>query len=417
MESVAPWLGLLVLQPSPFCNIDCDYCYLPARMEKRRMSWDVLEASIRQVYEADIIQDVLNIVWHAGEPLAVPREWYREAFQRIKAIAPDGAEVRHSFQSNGTLVSQEWCDFFKEHNVMVGLSIDGPEHIHDAHRKTRGGKGTHAGAMRAMKLLKQNGIDFHVIAVITKDALDYPDEVFNFFLHNEVHNVGFNIEEVEGNHVTSTLTDAPAGRVEKFLRRIFELETQHAPLLEVREFANARELVRMGAPPTAEDGYPWYNDQARPFGILAVDTDGNISTFSPELLGLKHERFGVFSFGNILREGLYGAMENEKFKLVLTEINAGIKKCATTCPYYEFCGGGAPANKLYENGTFDSSETMYCRYTTQLPLELTLDYFEKKLAEEQITAAAGQMPAATPAGASQRPVKLPAISQMAANPR
>jgi uncharacterized protein len=358
-------------------------------------------------------------VWHAGEPLAVPREWYREAFQRIKAIAPDGAEVHHSFQSNGTLLTQEWCDFFHEHRVQVGLSIDGPAFIHDAHRKTRKGQGTHAGGLRAMNLLKQNGFDYHVIAVITKDALDYPDEIFNFFLEQGVHHVGFNIEEVEGNHVVSTLTDAPVGRVEKFLHRIFELETQHAPLLEVREFANARDLIRMGPPPSDDAGYPWYNDQVRPFGILAVDTDGNISTFSPELLGLKHERFGVFSFGNILKEGLYGAMENAKFKSVLTEINSGIRKCATTCPYYAFCGGGAPANKLYENGTFDSAETMYCKYTVKLPLELTLGYFEKKLAEEQITAAAGKSPttlaALAPMGAVNRAAAPPALAQMAAD--
>ncbi|PTY03512.1 GRRM system radical SAM/SPASM domain protein [Verrucomicrobia bacterium LW23] len=401
MDQVAPWLGLLVLQPSPFCNIDCDYCYLPARMEKRRMSWEVLEAAVRQVYEADLIPDALNIVWHAGEPLAVPREWYREAFARIRAIAPEGAQVNHSFQSNGTLVSQEWCDFMREHNVQIGLSIDGPAHIHDAHRKTRGGKGTHAGAMRAMDLLRRNGFQFHCIAVITKDGLDHPDEIFNFFLENGVHHVGFNIEEVEGNHTISTLTGEAPGRVETFLRRIFELEVQHAPVLEVREFRNARDLIQMGPPPRDEAGYPWYNDQVRPFGILAVDTDGNISTFSPELLGLKHERWGVFSFGNILREGLAGAMENEKFRAVLTEINAGVKKCADTCPYYAFCGGGAPANKLYENGTFDSSETMYCRYTQQLPLELTLSYVEKKLAEEQITAAAqpSEMPGAAPVAA------------------
>ena len=167
-SEIEPWATLLVLQASPFCNINCDYCYLPNRTSTRRMSMQVLASAIEKTYASDLVRGELTIIWHAGEPLAVPISWYEEALATISVTAPTEANIVHSIQSNGTLLNQRWCDFIKSHDIRVGLSIDGPDFLHDLHRKTRRGDGSHRAAMRGLQLLKDNDIPFHVIAVITQ---------------------------------------------------------------------------------------------------------------------------------------------------------------------------------------------------------------------------------------------------------
>src|SRR5207249_630672 len=97
---------------------------------------------------------------------------------------------------------------------------------------------------------------------------------------------------------------------------------------------------------------------------------GNISTFSPELLGARNEKYGNFCFGNVECGDLSRLLNNPTFIRLATEIHAGVQNCANGCDYFAFCGGGAPANKFYENGDFSSTETMYCRHTIQLPVEI-----------------------------------------------
>ena len=91
------------------------------------------------------------------------------------------------------------------------------------------------------------------------------------------------------------------------------------------------------------------------------------------------EPYGEFSFGNVLRDHFADALETPKFRQVLVDIQTGIKQCAETCPYYGYCGAGAPANKYYENGSFASTQTLYCRYTVQMPLDIVLNDMESDL--------------------------------------
>jgi uncharacterized protein len=374
-----PWLRLLVLQPSPFCNINCDYCYLPSRSESHRMEMSTLERIVDAVFASDIIQDGLTIVWHAGEPLAVPLRWYQEAFERIRARAPEGMRVHHSFQTNATLINQAWCDFFKAQDVSVGLSIDGPAAIHDAHRKTRGGGGTHAAAMRGARLLQENGIPFHIISVISAASLGRANEVFDFYVENGFWNVGFNVEETEGEHAASTLGACEcAPGVREFLSVIFERHRAHRERMVIREFDFALERIRCGAPPD-EEAFLYFNEQVRPFGILSVDWQGGFSTYSPELLGMKSATYGDFTFGSIHDGSFLEAVQSAKFRRVLEDIRAGVEACRRECAYFEMCGGGAPANKYYENGSFCSTETMFCRYTVKLPIDLVLADLEHAL--------------------------------------
>jgi uncharacterized protein len=107
--------------------------------------------------------------------------------------------------------------------------------------------------------------------------------------------------------------------------------------------------------------FPWFNEQVRPFGIVSIDWKGNFSTYSPELLGMSVQPYGEFSFGNVTDKHFADALETPRFREVLADIKMGIQRCAEFSAYYGYSGGGAPANKYYENGSFNSTETLYCR--------------------------------------------------------
>jgi uncharacterized protein len=166
--ATAPRLRLLVLQPTPFCNIDCSYCYLSNRKSAARMSLETLDLACRCVFESQLLDRQLEVAWHGGEPLVVPLAWYEEAIALIAKRRPATLQLKHCFQTNGLLVNEDWARFFARTEARIGLSIDGPADLHDANRRTRRGHGTHEGAMRAVRLLQDQDLGFHVITVLTE---------------------------------------------------------------------------------------------------------------------------------------------------------------------------------------------------------------------------------------------------------
>jgi uncharacterized protein len=342
------------------------------------MSEETLRSTVRGIFSTDLAKDALTFVWHAGEPMAVPISWYRRAFEIILEEAPGDLKIIHSFQSNGTLINDEWCDFIKETGICLGLSIDGPAAIHDAHRKTRQGQGTHERTMRGVERLRSHGIDFHVIAVVTRDALDHADEIYDFFVGNGIVRFGFNIEEQEGVHEVSSLDAASNDRVAAFFRTMFTRQKASGGNVRVREFDFALQRI-LWARDAASEQFVYENEQVRPFGILSVDWQGNFATFSPEMLGLQTTEYGIFAFGSFLNGGLDSALANKNFLSVLEDTKAGVERCRRECSFFNLCGGGAPANKYFENGTFDSTETAYCRQVIQLPISIVLEDIESSL--------------------------------------
>ena len=379
-----PWISLLVLQPSPFCNINCDYCYLPDRASKKRMPLEIVGATIEKVFAADLISGPLTVIWHAGEPLTVPISYYEKAFDDIRRKAPAGADIRHCMQSNGTLINEAWCRFINDHNVSIGLSIDGPADVHDAHRKTRSGRGWHQAAMEGLRRLQAHGIPFHVISVITRQSLGRGKDIYQFFYDLGVSQLGFNVEEIEGENAKSSLSAPVPGSesVEAFMATIFELQKENGGRMRIREFDAALGKIQ-GAKSLRSFDFPHFNEQVRPFGILNVDCEGNYSTYSPELLGMAVSPYGSFSFGNILTDDFVDAVESPKFRAVFADIQSGINHCRNSCAYYGYCGGGAPANKYYENGSFATAETMFCKYSVKLPLDLVLSDLEARFTPGQ----------------------------------
>ena len=367
-------VDLLVLQPTTFCNLDCSYCYLPDRQLKHKFSLDLLEPIFHNLFSSPYLNKDFTIVWHAGEPLAMPPNFYKSACDIIDDIAQklnkNQYHFEHSIQTNGTLINQDWCDFFKTHNVKIGVSVDGPDFIHDANRKTKTGLGTHASTMRGISLLKKNDIEFSVIAVLTQESLNYPDEIYNFFLENKINKVGFNVEEKEGANQNSSLSGSGTDLTYRnFMNKLYELVNQPANTLEIREF----ERIKRGI----LNGGGAIRGQFHPFTMINIDYKGDFMTFSPELLSLNSSKYGEFVLGNVMTDSFESICETDKFKRINDDIQAGVNLCKQTCEYFSLCGGGAPANKYFENGSFNSSETMYCRYTEKILTDIVLADIEQ----------------------------------------
>ena len=171
MSGLNPEVRLLILQGTPFCNIDCSYCYLPNRTATTRMSRETITAVVRTLIDDGLLGRHLTINWHAGEPLVMGVEFYRESMELLKPLSATGCYVVHSVQTNGTLIDAKWVQLFRDEHIRVGVSVDGPQFIHDAFRKTRKGLGTHAQTMAGIRQLQDGGVPISVITVLTERSV------------------------------------------------------------------------------------------------------------------------------------------------------------------------------------------------------------------------------------------------------
>lgn len=363
---------LLVLQPTPFCNIRCDYCYLPDRDDKSRMSPGTARRAAQRLVDDGLLGERLTVIWHAGEPLAMPIGFYDESIAAIGEATGPHCVVTHSLQTNAMLVDDDRCRLFLRHGVRVGVSIDGPAFLHDAHRLTRRGHGTHARTMKGIERLREHGIRFHAIAVVTAQTLPHVEAFADFFESLGVTELGCNFDEAEGGHASSSIEGLEAAH-RAFLGRLFARAAASAGRLQVREHTQALRRLSGGSPPVT-----WRrvaqpdNAQVQPFAIVNVAWNGDFGSFSPELLGLAAPGHRSFTLGNVMHSGYVDSARREPFTGLWAAVRRGTEACRQTCAHFDFCGGGAPVNKLCENGDLASAETLYCRSMVKRPIELVL---------------------------------------------
>jgi len=282
--------------------------------------------------------------------------------------------IRHSFQTNATLIDEEWCGLFKRHNVSIGVSIDGPRHVHDARRRTRSGRGTFDKVMRGIELLKSYNIDFSTLSVITPQMLQDIEGTLEFLRSLGSKVIAFNVEEAEGNHGTSDLHPTfTKEALSSFYRRLTALQRDQ-PKLRIRELDLMRRLLL--APP--DRGSLRSTNQAG--SIITFDVHGNVTTFSPELSGAKSQTYGSFVWANALDGSWNTLLANPAFQNVNAAISDGVQRCRETCGYFTVCGGGDPSNKLAEHGRLDGSETNTCRLNVQAVADVIVSELEEQVA-------------------------------------
>jgi uncharacterized protein len=187
MPTFAPFARPLYVMLKPIgakCNLDCDYCYYLEKAilygrKNQVMSDELLERFIQQYIESQTMSQVM-FTWHGGETLMRPLAFYKKAVELQKRYA-GGRQIDNSIQTNGTLLNDEWCAFFKENNFLVGISIDGPQDFHDEYRRDKTGRPSFHRVMKGIRLLQKHGVEFNCMAVVNDYNVDYPLEFYRFF--------------------------------------------------------------------------------------------------------------------------------------------------------------------------------------------------------------------------------------------
>ena len=178
-----PMFGTMVKPIGSACNLDCSYCYYRDKSEiyggaMPRMSDELLELYIKQYIEG-ASQQCVTFCWHGGEPLMAGLPFFRRAMELQKQYA-GGKDIENTLQTNGVLLNEEWCSFFADNNFLVGLSLDGPEDIHNAFRRDCGGAPTFARVMRGAELMASRGVDFNILSTVNSHSEERGAEVYKF---------------------------------------------------------------------------------------------------------------------------------------------------------------------------------------------------------------------------------------------
>ena len=165
------------------CNLDCGYCYYKDKAglypaARMMMSDEVLRLYIEQ-YLGSVSQPVVTFCWHGGEPLLAGLDFFRRAMMYQQRYC-GYKKIENTLQTNGLLVDDEWCRFFKENNFLVGISLDGPREIHDAYRRDRGGASTFDKVMAAVELMQKHGVEYNILATVNKASEGRGKEVYRF---------------------------------------------------------------------------------------------------------------------------------------------------------------------------------------------------------------------------------------------
>ena len=180
-----PYFHVMAKPTGAICNLDCEYCFFLSKEalypgSPFRMQNDVLEAYIQQVIESQQAPQV-TIAWQGGEPTLMGLAFFEHAMQLVQKYASHGVTIDHTIQTNGTKLDDAWCAFLKQHNFLVGLSMDGPKGMHDAYRVDKRGEGTFDQVMAAARLLQQHKVEFNILCTVHASNADQPLEVYRFF--------------------------------------------------------------------------------------------------------------------------------------------------------------------------------------------------------------------------------------------
>ncbi|WP_048127100.1 anaerobic sulfatase maturase [Methanosarcina sp. WH1] len=235
-HNLPPRIHVLAKPTGAICNLACSYCFFLDKEllypgSRFRMSDEVLENYIRQLIEAHRIPQV-TVAWQGGEPTLMGIDFYRRAIELQEKYKKPGMTFENTMQTNGTLLDDEWCRFFKENNFLIGISIDGPRELHDAYRVDKKGNGSFDRVMGGLRLLQKHGVEYNVLTTVNRANADHPLEVYHF-LRDEAKTDWIQfipvVERInEGGHTLYQKGDKVSDRSVKpeqfgsFLSRIFD---------------------------------------------------------------------------------------------------------------------------------------------------------------------------------------------------
>lgn len=357
----------VMLKPAgAHCNLACKYCYyleknkLYPTAQRHLMSDEMLEQFTREYIEAQTMNQVL-FTWHGGEPLLRSIDFYRKALSLQQKYAGD-RRIDNVIQTNGTLLTDEWCEFFAQNHWLVGISIDGPQPDHDHYRLTAAGKPSWKKVMQGIKLLKKHGVEWNAMAVVNAYNANHPLEFYRFFKENGCQFLQFTpIVERQTRHEDGRTLASLADKNEiplseasvtpeqwgYFLCAIFDEWVRKDVGKIFVEIFDCTLANWMGISP----GICAYSKECGHAGVMEHNGD---------VYSCDHFVFPEYKLGNIrdhsLIDMLYGEQQQEFSRLKHSSLPRQCKECDM-----EFaCHGECPKNRFIKDKYGDSGLNYLC---------------------------------------------------------
>lgn len=364
-------LYVMVKPTGPICNLKCTYCYyLDTKKQYEdtnnfKLSEEMLEEFVSQYLEAQTMSPVL-FTWHGGEPLLRNISFYKKAIQLQKKYAK-GRQIDNSLQTNGTLITDEWCKFFKENNFLIGISLDGTQRFHDKYRKTNTGDPTFGKVLYAINLLKKHGVEYNIMGVVNDYNSNHPLEFYNFFKEIDSHFIQFApiVERYPDGRVTEwSVTPEKWGH---FLIAIFDEWVR-------KDVANYYVQIFDAALANwmkAEPGVCIFSEKCGHAGVME---------FNGDVYSCDHFVFPEYKLGNIkdksLTEMMYSPKQIEFGAAKSDSLSSKCKKCK-----YRFaCHGECPKNRISKTEDGESINYLCAGYYKFFDhIAPYMDYMKKEL--------------------------------------
>ena len=382
----------VMLKPAgAHCNLACKYCYyleknkLYPTAQRHLMSDEMLEQFTREYIEAQTMSQVL-FTWHGGEPLLRSIDFYRKALSLQQKYA-GGRRIDNVIQTNGTLLTDEWCEFFAQNHWLVGISIDGPQPYHDHYRLTAAGKPSWQKVMQGIKLLKKHGVEWNAMAVVNAYNANHPLEFYRFFKENGCQFLQFTpiVERLtrhEDGRTLASLADKDEISLSEasvapeqwgyFLCAIFDEWVRKDVGKIFVEIFDCTLANWMGISP----GICAYSKECGHAGVMEHNGD---------VYSCDHFVFPEYKLGNIrdhsLIDMLYGEQQQEFSRLKHSSLPRQCKECDM-----EFaCHGECPKNRFMKDKYGDSGLNYLCPgyYHYYQHVAPYMDYMKQELMSQR----------------------------------
>ena len=382
----------VMLKPAgAHCNLACKYCYyleknkLYPTAQRHLMSDEMLEQFTREYIEAQTMNQVL-FTWHGGEPLLRSIDFYRKALSLQQKYA-GGRRIDNVIQTNGTLLTDEWCEFFAQNHWLVGISIDGPQPDHDHYRLTAAGKPSWKKVMQGIKLLKKHGVEWNAMAVVNAYNANHPLEFYRFFKENGCQFLQFTpiverLTQHEDGRTLASLADKDEISLSEasvapeqwgyFLCAIFDEWVRKDVGKIFVEIFDCTLANWMGISP----GICAYSKECGHAGVMEHNGD---------VYSCDHFVFPEYKLGNIrdhsLIDMLYGEQQQEFSRLKHSSLPRQCKECDM-----EFaCHGECPKNRFMKDKYGDSGLNYLCPgyYYYYQHVAPYMDYMKQELMSQR----------------------------------
>ena len=378
----------VMLKPAgAHCNLACKYCYyleknnLYQNSHRHLMSDEMLEQFTREYIEAQTMPQVL-FTWHGGEPLMRSIDFYKKALALQKKYA-NGKQIDNVIQTNGTLLTDEWCEFFAQNHWLVGISIDGPQEYHDHYRVTPAGKPSWEKVMQGISLLKKHRVEWNAMAVVNAYNAEHPLEFYHFFRDNGCQYLQFTpiverLTEHEDGRTLASLADdreiplADASVTPQqwgnFLCTIFDDWVRHDVGKTFVEIFDCTLANWMGVLP----GICAYSKECGHAGVMEHNGD---------VYSCDHFVFPEYKLGNIREQSLIDMLYGEKQQAFSRLKHTSLPRQCKECDIEFACHGECPKNRFEKDKYGEPGLNYLCQgyyqyYTHVAPY---MDFMKREL--------------------------------------